>query len=308
MNMFYRRTPITDMGETTTANYSAFISSILTTVPTLTLKDTSNLAAVAVDQYNKKVKTTATLVRPPIPSWFCGYQDTESGQLYLSEFEIDSNRIKNINSSVTLTAGIFAASSVRYESDKCLALGIPGSYWYSFCELTSGFDIPREIDVIDWSTAFYPTSAVTDMIQQITQAVYDEAQSAIGNFASLMTGGEGGGGEGGGGGEEGGEGDLPQTGSVKLKSAQWSNKARHIFTFSLDPANPNWPQEYRGDALCMFSIIVNGKKCEWARKSQRSVDLGSAGQCPRFSSGESFNLQIGDIKQANRTNSIKLVW
>ena len=207
MNKFFKRAPTEEIKQKENSA-TAFISNILNTVPSLELVSDSSLAKVAIKQYNEKLETKATLVRPPIPSWFCGYQDTESGQLYLSDFELDSARIKTINNTITLTVETTALSTVRYDADKCLSLGTPGSYWYSRCTLISGFDIGTELDTIDWSTAFYPTELVTDAIQQITDAVAEGVNNSISAQVEANAGMSGSSG-----GESGGE-NPEQTGDV----------------------------------------------------------------------------------------------
>ena len=170
-------------------DYNTFISKILTANPNLALNPNSQLAKAAVDQYNTKVKQTPTLIRPPIPSWFCGYQNTETGQLYLSEYEINTNRVKTITSSTSLPLSAVTAIQVRYESDRCLGQGTPGSYSYSFCNLATSLQFDdTEIDVIDWSTAFYPIELITNAITQITDTVFDSVQTSIAVEAARVSG------------------------------------------------------------------------------------------------------------------------
>ena len=170
-------------------DYNKFISTILAANPNLALNPNSKLAKAAVDQYNTKVKQTPTLIRPPIPSWFCGYQNTETGQLYLSEYEIETSKIRNITTSTSVALTAITAVQVRYEADRCLGQGTPGSYSYSFCNLATSLQFDNtEIDIIDWSTAFYPTETVTDAITQISDTVFDSVETSIAVEAAVQSG------------------------------------------------------------------------------------------------------------------------
>jgi len=179
-NFFTRKRTEPVSGDAIQPNYNEFISIILKTFPTLKLDPNSQLASLAIEQYNDKVKNSTFVSRPPVPNWFCGFQDINTGELYISTFEDDSNRIRAINSSLNVPLSALSVSAIRFESDFCLSLGQPGSYSYSFCDLLDEqqFD-PTFIRDIDWSTAFYPDELIADTISAIEDAVLQEVSAAI---------------------------------------------------------------------------------------------------------------------------------
>jgi len=110
------------------------IEHVLSLHPNNRLRTSSLLYKLAVQQYNTTIKNT--LERPPIPKWFCGKIDTETGFLIDTD---DATIRSNALLSEPLAPPSLSATAInplRYPQDKCLIRGTPGSYGYSTCNLT----------------------------------------------------------------------------------------------------------------------------------------------------------------------------
>lgn len=108
----------------------------------------SLLYNLAVKQYNETITNTST--RPPVPEWFCGKIDEQSGLLLVDS---DENIRASTGVSTSTTTTFIAPSNVstQYPVDSCLSNGTPGSFGYSQCEITT----PEDRDVLDWSNYVY---------------------------------------------------------------------------------------------------------------------------------------------------------
>lgn len=190
MNNFYVRKQTFNEEVIKETDYNGLIKSVINYFPNLTLNPNSNLAALATQQYNQKLINNNSMDRPNIPDWFCGYRDTESGLLYLSDFESDSLEKININTNYNLSIQLLSSYNVRYTSDKCLEIGQSGSYDYSFCLSGASLTL-EELIGIDWSQSFYPTDLIDTTISkiesavrlQIDRAILEEQASSLGESA-----------------------------------------------------------------------------------------------------------------------------
>ena len=263
MNNFVVRTnpEVSEKNGIASMDYGKFISTILATNSNLVLNPNSQLAKVAVDQYNTKVKQTPTLIRPPIPSWFCGYQNTETGQLYLSEYELETARNRIVTASASLPLSAVTAVQVRYDADRCLSRGIPGSYSYSFCNLASSLQFDNvEADVIDWSTAFYPVELITDAIEQISTTVFDSVQASIAVEAARLSGNTEWNGASGTGVWDGKD--------PKIKSYNFSGRFIVLNTEGI-VGNSSWPSKTGSNGKTTYAALyINGGKTDWCTASQ----------------------------------------
>lgn len=236
-------------------SYNEFIAKVLVANPNMKLDSNSMLAKLAIKEYNTQIKTTPTLVRPPIPEWFCGYQDTESGQLYLSEYELERSKLKQINISSEIPLSSTELERVRYEPDKCLEFGLPGSYSYTFCNLGSVWE--TEVYNIDWSTAFYPTELITDILTKVADTIYDAVKESIAVESASINGNE----------------EWDGTSGVgvwdkkdpKIISATFKGSGRSGFIV-LDTegivGNPKWKIKAMGPKPCRAVLYINGGKTD----------------------------------------------
>lgn len=109
------------------------IEHVLSLRPDTKIKTSSLLYKLAVDQYNTTIKNTLT--RPPIPQWFCGKIDVETGMLIDTD---DTTRRVTSQASLPEAPIIPSATVITlsaYPTDKCLEYGTPGSIGYAKCNL-----------------------------------------------------------------------------------------------------------------------------------------------------------------------------
>ncbi|MEI8344668.1 MAG: hypothetical protein WCG06_01185 [Candidatus Omnitrophota bacterium] len=94
------------------------------------IRPSSILYALAVNQYNETIKNTLT--RMPIPIWFCGNIDNNTGLL---DFPNDEElRVSTgVSSTTNATTTNSAIATLQYPKDRCLNSGIPGSPGYALC-------------------------------------------------------------------------------------------------------------------------------------------------------------------------------
>ena len=116
-----------------TNNIIETINYYLSLSPSNTINPNSELYKLAIKQYNDSLK--GSLVRPPIPKFFCGKVDATTGQLTIDLTDYNSR----------LTAGLVVTPlqisitevpqlSGAYRVDNCLKNGLPGSYAYTLCQ------------------------------------------------------------------------------------------------------------------------------------------------------------------------------
>lgn len=182
MNSFHtRQNPNENIERETRSNYRVFISTILNTFPELELDENSELATLAVEEHNQNLKNSNFVPRDNVPDWFCGFQDVETGELYLSDFEVDSTNLRNINASLSVPLTSLEISSVRFDADLCLSLGTPGSYRYSFCRLRRQDQFDQGITILDvnWSSSFYPTALISTTIARLQDEVFNAVNASI---------------------------------------------------------------------------------------------------------------------------------
>jgi hypothetical protein len=110
----------------------------------------SPLYLAAVKQYNTNIQNT--LIRPPIPSWFCGKIDSSTNQLITSPTDAE----QRVSSGVT-TAGTPNIAQTPFQQqnfytpDACLEVGTPGSTGYVSCQSSNLLDEDdRATSGIDW--------------------------------------------------------------------------------------------------------------------------------------------------------------
>lgn len=149
-----------------TVNADALIKYFLSLHPNNKLIIGSPLYNLAVKQYNKKIKNT--LVRPPVPSWFCGKVNSDTNELLLNNDDATLRANAGYSdTNVNNISNIQINSRTGYPIDKCLEQGTPGSIEYTKCSLTSGnmdedFD---DLSGINWAASF---AALEMMIQSKT--------------------------------------------------------------------------------------------------------------------------------------------
>jgi len=112
----------------------------------------SPLYDLAVKQYNENVKNT--LVRPAIPSWFCGKIDPDTNEL----INVPSDQDLRASAGFVLDPLAIQPSTLTgitsgYAVDTCLYWGTPGSYEYNkLCK--EGIDAAEAAALVsDWSTS-----------------------------------------------------------------------------------------------------------------------------------------------------------
>ena len=115
----------------------------------------SQLYKMASDQYNESVRNT--LIRPDIPTWFCGKIEPTTGFLLMTDTDI---RIQaGISSSpIPVSAlNIDLSGATAYSPDKCLSAGTPGSPGYSNCVSNATENIDTGIGAagLNWSASVY---------------------------------------------------------------------------------------------------------------------------------------------------------
>jgi hypothetical protein len=146
------------------------IDFILSLNDSIKIDPDSLLYSVAVEQYNQVIKNT--LERPPVPDWFCGKVEADTGELLLN---LNDTELRSINGFNTLSAETTAPVvyiSGGYAIDKQLKYGTPGSPGYVMqTSAIEGFNwasalVGNPIPVIEFDT-IYTTSSSTDTVDDI---------------------------------------------------------------------------------------------------------------------------------------------
>lgn len=113
------------------------------------------LYKLAVNQYNETVHNT--LVRQPIPQWFCGKIDQTNGLLLETGTDIEIRASMGLTSPETSATSTITDNLSSYLPDGCLPVGTPGSVGYANCKSsqTENDDIGIDLSEINWSTEVY---------------------------------------------------------------------------------------------------------------------------------------------------------
>jgi hypothetical protein len=114
------------------------------------VKPNSLLYETAVNQYNQNIKNT--LIRPTVPSWFCGKINPETGDLINNPSDESLRATAGVVlDPLTLQPTISGDTLSGYVVDTCLILGTPGSYDYTKC--AEGRDAAEVAELVsDWLT------------------------------------------------------------------------------------------------------------------------------------------------------------
>lgn len=212
------------------------INFFLSKSPNNILSPNSTLYKIAVAKYNDKVSLTT---RPPVPSWFCGYVDAETGFLIDrpddSTLRANSGFVQNAISEGTFNASLTG----EYGIDKCLELGLPGSFGYSNCIGLSGEE-DIEVSGIDWEA-------------QVATNYGEAGGAAAGQCGPGGTGGE-----------------------ITLSNAKITGNGSSNAFLTFDcTGRENWPNKTLGSGgTCINGELqINNKKVDWLRPGQNSKDL-----------------------------------
>lgn len=148
-------------------NVLAFIDDLLAANPGNTLSKTGVLYRLGMQQYNANLKMS--MVRPTVPSWFCGKINATTGELFEpSSSNVNPGSDAMISSSLAGATSGLALSATNFAVDKCLENGLPGSPGYALCVETG--DLPLEdqfVNIDDWyaelaDLAAFPPQEVLD--------------------------------------------------------------------------------------------------------------------------------------------------
>jgi len=118
--------------------------------PSNTLIPNSPLYQAAIKQYNSNIKNT--MIRPEIPSWFCGKINPETNELIaLPSDDLLRTSAGFIADPTQEVEPYLLSPSSGYVIDNCLYWGTPGSYEYTLCTLRGGGEEEDfEVSGIDW--------------------------------------------------------------------------------------------------------------------------------------------------------------
>ena len=130
MNNFITRL---NPNKTEQVDYMKLIDSVLNASEFNRLIPDSPIYLLAVQQYNNQVAKN-TLVRKPIPKWFCGKVNVNNGIL-TTPYSDEALRAINGYTTTTLlpASGYTIINSIPYADDACLQSGTPGSDGYAIC-------------------------------------------------------------------------------------------------------------------------------------------------------------------------------
>lgn len=118
--------------------------------------------------------------RNQIPDWFCGYINLNENLSYLSKEEQDVTNFLNTNFTLATSIEGFLIDPVRFNYDKCLEYGVPGSYSYSNCiESILREDLGQ--GAIDFATNMnYIDETIKGILSELEEAVFEEVETQIG--------------------------------------------------------------------------------------------------------------------------------
>jgi hypothetical protein len=92
----------------------------------------SSLYNLAVKQYNTNIENT--LIRPSVPSWFCGKINPATGELISTLTDEELRVIGGVSPTNANTQPPLSSLINLWPVDECLSTGLPGSTGYSTCE------------------------------------------------------------------------------------------------------------------------------------------------------------------------------
>lgn len=266
--------------------------------PSNRVKPNSLLYSLAVKQYNENIQNT--LIRPAIPSWFCGKINptTNELELGLTDEELRASAGVVLDPLIPTLSGAPDTPS-GYLIDTCLENGTPGSYNYTLCD--SGLDTDEaEALIEDWLTGM--------------ESIGGLGVPAWSGLLGIGAGGEAGMGGGGtaGGLNSGGSATVSITfGSANSSKVSWGGGA----------GTSSWPEKYIGHALVVGTVHLYrknasgawiGGKFEWFRKGSTSVGSsnilsGYGGQTiPR--SGEQVAIMLVSSDGSKKSNLAVGTW
>lgn len=132
----------------------------------------SPLYLAAVKQYNSQIKNT--LIRPPIPAWFCGKINQQTNELIPTPTDREQRAVAGVVKDNPYVAPVTIPQDPKlYIQDMCLQIGTPGSAAYLTCNAAS-IDDDRDVGGLGWQ----PTNG-----GNVTCAKY------IGLYFDLVSGG-----------------------------------------------------------------------------------------------------------------------
>jgi len=110
----------------------------------------SPLYLAAVEQYNQQIKNT--LIRPPIPDWFCGKINPTTNELIPLPTDQEQRAANGVlNDNPITTTPIPPQDPKNYLQDSCLSTGTPGSAEYLRCNSSALQDEDnRDVGGLGW--------------------------------------------------------------------------------------------------------------------------------------------------------------
>jgi hypothetical protein len=113
------------------------------------------LYKLATRQYNESVRNS--LIRPSIPTWFCGKIDDDTGLLSTTETDVQLREQSGVSTPETVATSDITGDVKPYPLDTCLPKGTPGSPGYSDCKTGAVEDTDTGVDLagLDWSAEVY---------------------------------------------------------------------------------------------------------------------------------------------------------
>jgi len=151
----------------------------------------SPLYNLAVSQYNENIKNT--LVRPPVPQWFCGKVNIVTGDLLVTPSDEQTRATSGLvldpaNPAPPPTPNIQG----QYNVDECLEIGLPGSTDYATCK--TGQDARQADDAIaEWQTSFEAVNAELEALKAEVAAAEAAAEAEAEAAAAAGSSSSGGG-------------------------------------------------------------------------------------------------------------------
>jgi len=254
INFIARNTIPTENTTKGTIDAIKVIEYYLSLHPSNRVKPNSLLYDLAVKQYNENIRNT--LIRPPVPSWFCGKINPETDELILELSDEELRASAGVVSDV-LTPNLSSEISTPsgYLADNCLYLGTPGSYDYSICE--EGLDIDSAENIVsDWLDGMESIGGL-----------------GVPAYSGLINGAGSGEGGSGGGGVAGGMSAPPE--SLPVSMSLTASVRGHSASFGY--SSYNWPVKVVKvpvDAVVAMYRKVNGNwnggKFDWIRQGGQS--------------------------------------
>lgn len=133
-----------------------YIDQLLITNPDVKIIPDSPLYQLAVSQYNGVIKNT--LIRPNVPSWFCGVINPITGELDEALTDQELRVLGGVSGEVLPPAPAVPNPDGQWPDDKCLPRGTPGSIGYSKCDV--GNEVVDSTSDYNSSVESYPHEPV----------------------------------------------------------------------------------------------------------------------------------------------------